>query len=222
MFMAAGLMYKALGHDRIAELGGIGRALPLSVLTFALAGLALMGLPPSGAYAAKKLFFDAAAGSGQWWWELALDAGGFLTASYVVLVLGHALWPGAGRVEPRVPVSRLAELAALALAVCSLGLGLATGDGLDAISSAFAPAELGSALLLLLGGAALAAGLARRLPPVPVSEAMIAMLRPLRGATVVVGGLLAYTDGMLRQWPVAALALIAVTIAFGAAILAGS
>src|SRR5262249_11355300 len=41
MFMAAGLIYKALGHDRIAELRGIGRVLPLSVLAFALGGVAL-------------------------------------------------------------------------------------------------------------------------------------------------------------------------------------
>ena len=75
MFMAAGLIYAALGHDRIAELRGIGRALPMSVLAFALGGVALMGLPPSGAYVAKKLLLDAAAETGQWWWDL-VTAGG--------------------------------------------------------------------------------------------------------------------------------------------------
>ncbi len=101
MFMAAGLIYLSLGHDRIAGLAGVARALPVSVLTFALAGIALMGLPPSGAYVAKKLFFDAAGASGQWWWETVLDVGGLLTASYVVLVLAHALASGRGadRVE---------------------------------------------------------------------------------------------------------------------------
>jgi formate hydrogenlyase subunit 3/multisubunit Na+/H+ antiporter MnhD subunit len=121
MFMAAGLIYKALGHDRIAEFAGIGRALPVSVLTFALAGLALMGLPPSGAFAAKKLLLDAAGASGQWWWEVVLDVGGLLTASYVVLVLAHALTAAPEPIKPRAPVSRLAETAALALAICSSG-----------------------------------------------------------------------------------------------------
>ena len=64
MFMAAGLIYTTLGHDRIAELHGIARALPMSVLAFALGGVALMGLPPSGAYLAKKLLLDAAAETG--------------------------------------------------------------------------------------------------------------------------------------------------------------
>jgi multicomponent Na+:H+ antiporter subunit D len=223
MFMAAGLIYLALGHDRIAGLAGAARALPVTVLTFALAGVALMGLPPSGAYVAKKLFFDAAAISGQWWWERVLDVGGLLTASYVVLVLAHALRPADGPINPRKSVSRLAEGAAFALALCSLALGF-VADGafsLDALSSALTAKELWSALLLVLGGAVLAAGLARRLPPVPVGDAVIALLRPLRRATVVLGGTLALADGVLRQWAVAGLALIAVAIAFGVAMAAG-
>ena len=115
MFMAAGLIYKALGHDRIVELRGIGRALPMSVLAFALGGVALMGLPPSGAYLAKKLLLDAAAETGQWWWDLVLQAGGFFTTSYVLLVLAHALWPSDGPVNLRAPVPRLQEAAALGI-----------------------------------------------------------------------------------------------------------
>src|SRR4029077_1292310 len=85
MFMAAGLSYAALGHDRIAELRGIGRALPMSVLASALGGVALMGLPPSGAYLAKKLLLHAAAETGQWWWDLVMQAGGGLSNNFVVL-----------------------------------------------------------------------------------------------------------------------------------------
>ena len=179
MFMAAGLIYKALGHDRIAELAGVGRALPVSVLTFALAGLALMGLPPSGAYVAKKLLLDAADASGQWWWELVLDVGGLLTASYVVLVLAHALWPVAEPVKPRAPVSRLAEVAALALALCSLALGLVAerAFSLDALPSALTLADLWSALLLIIGGAVLAAGLGLELPPLPAGDALAALVQ---------------------------------------------
>ena len=44
MFMAAGSIYAALGHDRIAGLAGIARALPISVLAFAIGGVALMGV----------------------------------------------------------------------------------------------------------------------------------------------------------------------------------
>jgi formate hydrogenlyase subunit 3/multisubunit Na+/H+ antiporter MnhD subunit len=221
MFMAAGLIYLALGHDRIADLAGVARALPVSVLTFAVAGVALMGLPPSGAYVAKKLFFDAAAGTGQWWWELVLDAGGLLTASYVVLVLTHALRRADAPIAPRKPVSRTAEVAALALALCSLALGFVAHGAfsLDALSSALTLADLGSAILLLAGGAVLAVGLARELPP--AGAGLVASVRPLRRATVAVGATLVRVDGVLRQWPVASLALLALTIAFGAAMVAG-
>src|SRR5215831_13454183 len=93
MFMSAGLIYVALGHDRITGLGGIGRALPMSVLAFALGGVALVGVPPSGAYLAKDLLLQAAAETEQWWWAVAIQAGGIFTGSYVVLVLAHALVP---------------------------------------------------------------------------------------------------------------------------------
>jgi formate hydrogenlyase subunit 3/multisubunit Na+/H+ antiporter MnhD subunit len=219
MFMAAGLIYHALGHDRIAGLAGVGRALPVSVLTFALAGLALMGLPPSGAFAAKKLLLDAAGASGQWWWEVVLDVGGLLTASYVVLVLAHALLPAAEPVKPRASVSRIAEAAALALALCSLALGLAAlGPApLDALPNPLDAREFGSALLVLAGGAVLALALGLRLPPLPAGDAVVALVRT---ATVRVGAIFVRADGVLRQWPVAGLALIVVALAFGAAMLA--
>jgi formate hydrogenlyase subunit 3/multisubunit Na+/H+ antiporter MnhD subunit len=216
MFMAAGLIYLSLGHDRIAGLAGAARALPVSVLTFALAGIALMGLPPSGAYVAKKLFFDAAGASGQWWWETVLDVGGLLTASYVVLVLAHALRPATGPIEPRKPVSRSAELAALALAISSVGLGFAA-DGafsLEALAGKLKLSDLGSAVLVVVVGAVLAGALGRDLPP------SMAILRPLRHATMPVGRMFVAIDGVLRRWPVAGLALIAAAIAFGAALLA--
>jgi formate hydrogenlyase subunit 3/multisubunit Na+/H+ antiporter MnhD subunit len=219
MFMAAGLIYKTLGHDRIAEFAGIGRALPVSVLTFALAGLALMGLPPSGAFAAKKLLLDAAGASGQWWWEVVLVVGGLLTASYVVLVLAHALSPADKPVEPRAPVSRLAEAAALALALCSLALGLAAlGPApLDVLPNPLDPKEFGSALAVLVGGVVIALALGLRLPALPAGDAAVASVRR---ATVAIGAAFVRADGVLRQWPVAGLALIVAAIAFGAAMLA--
>ena len=222
MFMAAGLIYKALGHDRIGGLAGIGRALPISVLTFVLAGIALAGLPPSGAYVAKKLLLDAATETGQWWWDLVMQAGGLLTASYVVLVLAHSLVRAPEPVRLQAPVSRLAQLAALALALCSLLIGFAAVEaGMpDALSGAFTTAELRSAVILVLGGSVLACGLALEIPPIPLGSTFGAIGRPLRRATVAVGGAFVRADGVLRQWPVAALWMVAIAVAFGAAMVA--
>ena len=46
------------------------------MLAFALAGLSLMGLPPSGGFAAKWLLLTAAIEHGQWWWALVILAAG--------------------------------------------------------------------------------------------------------------------------------------------------
>ena len=218
MFMAAGLIYAALGHDRIAELRGIGRALPLSVLAFALGGVALMGLPPSGAYVAKKLLLDAAAETGQWWWDFVMQAGGFFTTSYVLLVLAHALWPADVPVKLRAPVPRLQEAAALALALCSMLLGLAAVGPVPLGTLSLAPKELWSAVLLVLGGGVLALGLGHRLPPVPVSYG-VAIMSPVRTGAVAVAGVIERADGVLRRWPVAGLSLLVLVIAFVAAML---
>ena len=90
MFMAAGLIAETLGHDRIAQFGGIGRAIPITVFTFGLAGLSLMGVPPSGGFVAKVLLLRATVMEGQWWWAAVMLVGGLLAGGYVFMVLGKA------------------------------------------------------------------------------------------------------------------------------------
>src|SRR5262249_24950503 len=55
MFLAAGVVAEAFGHDRISDLGGFGRVLPVSAAAFGLAGLSMIGIPPSGGFVAKCL-----------------------------------------------------------------------------------------------------------------------------------------------------------------------
>ncbi len=124
MFMAAGLIAVGLGHDRIAGLGGLARVRPVSLLAFALAGVSLLGLPPSGGFVAKWLLLSAAVTSGQWWWAAVIVAGGLLTGAYLVLVLMRALGePEAGSAAAR-PVARWREAVPLVLALLAVLLGL--------------------------------------------------------------------------------------------------
>jgi formate hydrogenlyase subunit 3/multisubunit Na+/H+ antiporter MnhD subunit len=124
MFMAAGLIAKSLGHDRIADIAGVGRALPMSLIAFGLAGVSLVGLPPSGGFAAKWLLLSAAVGTGQWWWATVLVLGGLLTGGYVMVVLVRAMGSTAELAEPMKPVARSREAIALAMSLCAVLLGL--------------------------------------------------------------------------------------------------
>jgi formate hydrogenlyase subunit 3/multisubunit Na+/H+ antiporter MnhD subunit len=222
MFLAAGLVYAGLGHDRIAGLGGAGRALPVSVLTLALGGLALVGVPPSGASVAKALLLQAVEERGQWWWGGVLQVGGVLTSGYLVLVLVHALRPAARPARLRAPVSRLGGAVALALAACSLALGLLPWESYlpaaaGASSSGPVLAELWKALWPLLAGGVVAILLGRW----GEEPRRGAIVRPVRRVVVAGGRALERADGLLRQWPVAGLALLALAVLFGGAMWAG-
>jgi multicomponent Na+:H+ antiporter subunit D len=228
MFMAAGLIYAALGHDRIAGLIGVAWALPISVSAFALGGVALVGVPPSGAYLAKQLLLQAAAEREQWWWAVVIQAGGSFTSSYLLLVLAHALAPANEPVRLLVPAPRMREAAALALALCSLLLGLLPWDAYLSVPAAIqsnplALKTLSTTLWPILGGALLAVLLGRwghRLARVPFRSVLVATVGPARRTALTLGKMIEWVDGMLRRWPAATLALLVLAILFGATLLA--
>ncbi len=123
MFLAAGNLLRHAGHDRIAGLDRIPQRLPLTITAFALAGVSLMGLPPSGGFVGKWMLMEAAMAAGQWWWALVPLLGGLLTAAYVFRVIGHAFTPAPPGPVARSIDSRL-EWAALSLAVLAVLSGM--------------------------------------------------------------------------------------------------
>lgn len=126
MFLSAGLITKALGHDRIAEFRGLGRIAAPAVVAFGLGGVSLMGLPPSGGFTAKWLLLTAAIESGQWAWALVMAVGGLFAAGYVYRVIAPALAPAQSpSPAPPTPVSSRGTALALALALFAVMLGFA-------------------------------------------------------------------------------------------------
>ena len=229
MFMSAGLIYAALGHDRIAGLAGLGRVLPVSVLAFTLGGVALIGVPPSGAYLAKDLLLQAAGETGQWWWAVVVQAGGVFTSSYLLLVLAHALAPADAPSTLRVRVPRMAEAAALGLALCSLLLGLfpweaylSTPHGIPAkpfdltsLANTLWPILVGGMLAILLGSSG------TQPAHVHYGKPIVAIVGPTRRAALALGGVLERIDAMARQWTAANVCLLLLAILLGAAMLTG-
>ena len=219
MFMAAGLIAYGLGHDRIRDLAGIGRALPITVLAFALAGWSLIGLQPSGGYLVKTLLGSAADATGQWWWGLVMDAGGLLTAAYLVWVLAHALSGPSRPLTLRERPGLAQELVVLGLALCALLLGtlppaafglieIGHPGGGGAVAAALADPwgwdKLWSGIGPVLAVAALVLGLwawGQREASATTPSWPTGLARGL-------GRALGWSDGVLRQWPVAGLSLL--------------
>jgi multicomponent Na+:H+ antiporter subunit D len=123
MFLSAGLVAESLGHDRIAGLGGAARAMPVTFLALGLGGLSLMGLPPSGGFAAKWLLLKASIASGQWAWAIVMAAGGLLAGGYLYRVLAPALSGESPQLKKAPELSR--ECMALSLALLAILLAFA-------------------------------------------------------------------------------------------------
>ncbi|WP_210396810.1 complex I subunit 5 family protein [Motiliproteus sediminis] len=142
LFLAIGIIQQRLGHDQVDRINGVARQLPVTLFAVALAGSALVGLPPSGAFLAKWTLISASLVTAQWWWLLVAVIGTLLAAAYLVRVLGAAFAPA----EPPPPTGKQllsGELPALLLAaMATLGLGL----GAAPIWSLLAPTGLGNIL----------------------------------------------------------------------------
>ncbi len=123
MFMAAGLIAGAFGHDRIADLKGAGHRLPLTFVTFGLAGLSLMGIPPSGGFTAKWLLLLASMMEGQWWWAVVMVLGGLLAGGYIFKVLGTAFGHPLRLRRTRHPSREARNSWHFGLALCAVMLG---------------------------------------------------------------------------------------------------
>jgi formate hydrogenlyase subunit 3/multisubunit Na+/H+ antiporter MnhD subunit len=133
-FMAAGNVQRAFGHDRIDDLQGAVQQLPLSLFAFAVAGVSLIGLPPSGGFIAKWLFLSAALEAGRWGFAAVIVAGGLLATAYIFRFFSRAFRhvpEGAGC--HALPPSM--EWSALALALCSMALGLTATPVLEVLQT---------------------------------------------------------------------------------------
>lgn len=123
-FLAAGAIIYALGHDRIKDLGGLARRFPLAAFAVAIAGVSLIGLPPSGGFTGKWMLLKAAMISRQWGYAAVIMAGSLLSAVYIFKVLEVFMrTPAESEGRLRAPAWLTATALAMALAGIVLGLG---------------------------------------------------------------------------------------------------
>jgi len=125
LFLAAGAVEHAAGVRELARLGGLSRKLPVAAGTFAVAGLALAGVPPfSGFFSEDKILADAVArGTGTGIYLLVIV---FLAGVYISRAGAAAFgsWPGAPAPPAEKP-ERSMQAAMIGLAVFAAGVGWA-------------------------------------------------------------------------------------------------
>ena len=132
-FLAAGNILLSHGDDRLGTISQGASRHRISLLAFALAGVSLMGLPPSGGFIAKWLLVTAAVEAGQWWWAAVVAGGGILAAAYIFRVLGLVMAAAPPEIPALRRVPRVAAYTALTLALAAIGLGLASAPPLALI-----------------------------------------------------------------------------------------
>lgn len=132
MFLAAGALVAAYGHDHLNRLAGSVRHLPLAWLAISLAGLSLLSVPPTGGFIGKWWLFTAALQEPHAPIALAVLSGAFFTAASLWRLLDIGLRPGRQTSRPDAQaiansplVNRLSWLA-LALAMLAWVQGLLT------------------------------------------------------------------------------------------------
>ena len=137
LFLGAGSVIHAVHSNLLTDMGGLGRKMPLTALTFSAGALSLAGVPPFAGFASKDAILTAVEGRGGWVpWAL-LVATAFLTAFYMgrVLVLTFLGKPSPAAAHahesPPVMTGPLLALALPTVAGGLLGPWLARGLGTE-------------------------------------------------------------------------------------------
>jgi formate hydrogenlyase subunit 3/multisubunit Na+/H+ antiporter MnhD subunit len=134
MFAAAGVLIKSSGQDTVAGITGTAERIPITLFSLMLAGVTLMGLPPSSGFLAKWMLIEAALEQGHWFIAVIVLSGGLLAAVYVFRLIRQAFVHTHVIPKKTLPVPRTLEWAAFSLAAMSVLLGLRGVELMNLIS----------------------------------------------------------------------------------------
>ena len=120
LFMCVGLVIRATGRRRIAELGGLGRAMPLVALCTGVGALAIAGTPPFCIFTSEWMIFSGGFHTAHIGLSVLTLFGSLLTVAYALWFVGRIFFGARpeGLTVKRLPWMMVAPtvlLAALAL-----------------------------------------------------------------------------------------------------------
>ncbi|WP_158853403.1 monovalent cation/H+ antiporter subunit D family protein [Saccharothrix deserti] len=124
LFAAAGLLVLRLGSARLDDLAGFGRRMPWTFAAVVVAGLGLVGVPPTAGFVSKWALATALLERGQWPVLAAMLVSSLLALVYVgrIVEVGWFREPSLVTVMNRPPVSMVAAIWFLVLLSVYFGL----------------------------------------------------------------------------------------------------
>ena len=130
LFFCAGAIYVQTRREKVSELRGIGRQMPITMVAFTVASLGLAGLPGINGFLSKWALANGAVLEQGWFALGALALSGVLNAAYFLPIAVRAFFdasPTPGRVTE---ASGLMVVPLAVTALVSLALGLAPNFGI--------------------------------------------------------------------------------------------
>lgn len=124
LFLVCGAIMFAGHCETLEDLGGLGRKMPFTLAMFAIAGLSVVGVPPTSGFSSKWLIYHALMEADQPLLALLSLVGSVITLAYVAKFL-HAAFLG----QPAPHLERISEVPyIMRVPMCLLALGcLVTG-----------------------------------------------------------------------------------------------
>ena len=134
LFFAAGAFILQTGRRQLKDLAGLGRVMPVTAGCYALATVAIMGLPPFSGFISKFLMITAAAAAGRIDVAALILVGSIVAAFYYLRIVRILFFqPYEGPAVKEAPASMLAAIGILA-ALIVFG-GVAPQLQIDAVSA---------------------------------------------------------------------------------------
>jgi multicomponent Na+:H+ antiporter subunit D len=117
LFFCAGAIMVAAHKNRVSELNGLGRRMPLTMLAFLIGALSIVGLPPFGGTWSKWLLVQGTLDTGMWMLTATLLVSSLLNIMYLVVIPVRGFFARPTGDEQGLQEAPIASLLAIGVAV---------------------------------------------------------------------------------------------------------